>query len=628
MRRVGRSRRVLLLPVCALAITQLGATPAAAATQSFANPAPIKIPASGNSGPATPYPSSIVVSGMVGPITDVNVTLHRVSHTYPADISVLLVPPSGRPVSLMRGNCGSKKIEIFTWILDQQAANPMPTGGSSSCPDFVYRPNTLLGAATAMPAPAPGLPYSASLDSLDGRNPNGSWSLYVSDVNFGSCCSGTVAGGWTLTITTGPVDIAIPGTGTSGGASPYPAVVTVEPGNTVITDLDVRVDGVWHQRPDDLDVLLVGPHGEKALLMSDACGTSEVVNASWRWDDEGVAPMADGGSDACGSGAWRPADYEPGEGLPLPAPSGPYKAALTAFDLTDPGGDWRVFVNDDSSGAVGFVTTGIRFTYTARPKAPVAFTESTVSVAEGASRSLTLTRSGPARLGAGSVTIATVPASAGSGSDFTPLSTVIEFAAGQTERRVQVNALADGVDEQDEVYAVTISSATGDAAVTGPSSVAVTIAVPDPPPAGTPPTPPARPASIARLGVSPLAFRAASSGPSARAAGASPTGAIVSFIGDKAAVVTYRVARALSGRRARERCVAPDRASRTAPSCTRLVTVSGGFSRSAAAGLNRFRFTGRIGGRKLQAGRYQLRATPRSGGHAGATRRTGFRIVH
>ena len=43
-------------------------------------------------------------------------------------------------MKLMASNCGEDDIEDFTWIFDQQAANPMPRDGSS-CPDFVYRPN-------------------------------------------------------------------------------------------------------------------------------------------------------------------------------------------------------------------------------------------------------------------------------------------------------------------------------------------------------------------------------------------------------------------------------------------------------------------------------------------------------
>ena len=35
---------------------------------------------------------------MTGPITDVNVTLHRFGHTNPADVRIVLVSPTGQKV--------------------------------------------------------------------------------------------------------------------------------------------------------------------------------------------------------------------------------------------------------------------------------------------------------------------------------------------------------------------------------------------------------------------------------------------------------------------------------------------------------------------------------------------------
>jgi hypothetical protein len=91
--------------------------------------------------------------------------------------------------------------------------------------------------------------------------------------------------------------------------------------------------------------------------------------------------------------------------------------------------------------------------------------------------------------------------------------------------------------------------------------------------------------------------------------------------------MTYRVRRARTGRRVGRRCVAPNRTNRRARRCTRLVAVRGRFTRSAAAGRNRFRFTGRIRGRRLLPGRYRLHATPKNNGGGGATKSAGFRIV-
>jgi hypothetical protein len=132
-------------------------------------------------------------------------------------------------------------------------------------------------------------------------------------------------------------------------------------------------------------------------------------------------------------------------------------------------------------------------------------------------------------------------------------------------------------------------------------------------------------AVLSGLRISPTAFRAARSGPSARAA-ARRRGAIVSFRLDRAASVRFRVERALKGRRVGRRCVKPERSNRRRRGCTRYRRLRGSFTRAGAAGRNRFRFTGRFGGRTLRPGRYRLVATPRAGTRSGKPKRAHFRI--
>ena len=155
-----------------------------------------------------------------------------------------------------------------------------------------------------------------------------------------------------------------------------------------------------------------------------------------------------------------------------------------------------------------------------------------------------------------------------------------------------------------------------------------------PAPAQTPPAAPlALPTAAPRLRslrLAPTTFRTAASGPSARATPRKrppSTGTVVSFTIDVAGAITYRVARVRGGRRVGGRCAAPTRSNRRATRCTRFVALSGSFTRSARSGRNSFRFTGRIGGRRLAPGSYQLRASPRAGGRNGTTVRASFRVV-
>src|SRR5689334_15762800 len=68
-------------------------TPVArAATNTFSNTAPIVIP---DSGSANPYPSRILVTSLVGPVTKVTVTVTGFAHSCPDDVGMLLVSPLG-----------------------------------------------------------------------------------------------------------------------------------------------------------------------------------------------------------------------------------------------------------------------------------------------------------------------------------------------------------------------------------------------------------------------------------------------------------------------------------------------------------------------------------------------------
>jgi hypothetical protein len=92
--------------------------------------------------------------------------------------------------------------------------------------------------------------------------------------------------------------------------------------------------------------------------------------------------------------------------------------------------------------------------------------------------------------------------------------------------------------------------------------------------------------------------------------------------------VRFTVVQPEPGRKARGgRCVKPTRANRKARKCTRLVTLTGSFTRGGKAGANSFRFTGRLAGHRLKPGKYQLVATPSAGGRTGRAASASFRII-
>ena len=114
-------------------------------------------------------------------------------------------------------------------------------------------------------------------------------------------------------------------------------------GEALVSNMAVTVYGFAHQRPDDVDVLLVGPGGQRVVLMSDS-GSDNVVGAlDLTFDDRATDPVTDEG--ALASGTYLPTNNGPsalcpGEADPDVFPGAPaggtLGADLSVFDGTVP----------------------------------------------------------------------------------------------------------------------------------------------------------------------------------------------------------------------------------------------------------------------------------------------------
>ena len=164
----------------------------ASTPSSFANPASIGIP---SSGVAAPYPSNIVVSGFAGTVSKVTVALTNLNHTFPDDVDVLLVGPTGAKMILMSDAGGGLDVLNVTLNFDDTAPGALPD--STQIVSGTFRPTNFLTGDT-FPAPAPPGPYGSALSVFNGLNPNGTWSLYVFDDASGDL--GNISGGWNLTL--------------------------------------------------------------------------------------------------------------------------------------------------------------------------------------------------------------------------------------------------------------------------------------------------------------------------------------------------------------------------------------------------------------------------------------------
>lgn len=158
--------------------------------------------------PASLYPSPITVAGEVGVVQRVSVTLNGLSHTFPGDIDMLLVSPSGRKVVFLSDVAASatQAVSNINVTYDDYAAIPMPAATATGNTGYQfgagsYRP-TNSQTTDVFPAPAPASPYVYTLSQFNGDNPNGTWNLYI--VDDANLDGGSLSGGWTITFDVRP----------------------------------------------------------------------------------------------------------------------------------------------------------------------------------------------------------------------------------------------------------------------------------------------------------------------------------------------------------------------------------------------------------------------------------------
>jgi subtilisin-like proprotein convertase family protein len=150
---------------------------------------------------------------------------------------------------------------------------------------------------------------------------------------------------------TNAAPIAIPGANIVEpvSAEPYPATITVSGlKRATIRDVNLTLTRFKHAYPDQVEVLLVGPGGQTAVVMANVGGNDGVEEVTLRLDDEAAAPLPD--ATDLSSGSFQPTNAE-GSAIAFnaPAPSASASAALSVFDGTNPNGEWRLFIQDEEA---------------------------------------------------------------------------------------------------------------------------------------------------------------------------------------------------------------------------------------------------------------------------------------
>jgi len=260
------------LPVTVDYATANGTATATTNSGRSSNTDEISVPASGTSGTAGPYPSTITVPTTSATLSDVNVTLTGFSHTFPADVDVLLVGPTGASVVLMSDVGGGTDVSSATLVFDDAGGS---FGGAVT--SGTYRP-TNANSGDNFPSPAPSDTPGTALSVFNDTNPSGTWSLYIND--DAGLDAGTLLGGWSVTL-------AMPATNSDYVFAS--GTLTFSPGTTSQV-INVTVNGDNSFEPNE--TFFVNLTNASNATFADAQGVGTIVNddtgAGVPWTDDPI----------------------------------------------------------------------------------------------------------------------------------------------------------------------------------------------------------------------------------------------------------------------------------------------------------------------------------------------------
>jgi subtilisin-like proprotein convertase family protein len=315
--------------------------PCSGTSMTFTNTTPVTI----STGAPSVVTSTITVSGAPTYLYRLILTTF-ITHTFNADLDITIKSPSGTVVTLTTDN-GSSFDDVFNGTVWDDKANPggqVPyTTNNGLVTDQVFA-NSVLASPLAPEEP---------LSAFVGENPNGVWTLMISDdlsgdggaLNSWSMQLGAMSGpplttNFSFTNNT-PVPITT-------GAPPQvvTSTINVAGAGTQLLDVDVLTN-ITHTFSSDLDITITSPAGTVVTLTTDNGSSFDNVYAGTLWNDKanpgGQVPYT------TNDGMVTEHNYV---NLVAATPLTP-EEPLGAFIGEDPNGTWTISISDDATGDGG-----------------------------------------------------------------------------------------------------------------------------------------------------------------------------------------------------------------------------------------------------------------------------------
>jgi subtilisin-like proprotein convertase family protein len=223
-----------------------------------------------------------------------------------------------------------------------------------------------------------------------------------------------------------------------------------------VTAVRVRIDGLSHGTPQNLDLLLVSPDGKVAALMCDAGRSYRVRDALLMFDDSATGDIP--GYNAIVPGRYRPANHGTDQEIPPPGTTGPIGTNLTALAENGANGEWKLYITDDHEGDTGSID-GWSISFETKPYPGVNFGTETMVTSEGGQATAitaTLTEAAPVE-----VTVPfTLSGDACATEDYQISPGPIIIPAGESTGSVTLAPIDDAIAEQSETIILTMAPPT------------------------------------------------------------------------------------------------------------------------------------------------------------------------